>query len=80
MLNHHLLLQKLEIYGIRGIPLNWFTSYFNSWHMQVKYQGEEKQVLSHWQTVTHGALQGSCLRPLLLLIFCNDLHLNLTYL
>ena len=64
MLNHHLLLQELKIYGIRGILLNWFTSYFNNRHMQVKYQGEEKQVLSHWQTVKHGALyKGVALDP-----------------
>ena len=45
MLNHHLLLQKLEIYGIRGTPLNWFSSYLNNRHMRVKYQGDSKPVL-----------------------------------
>ena len=59
-LNHKILLQKLELYGIRGTPLDWFTSYLNNRHMCVKYQGDNTQVFSNWQTVTHGAPQGSC--------------------
>ena len=80
MLDHQLLLQKLEIYGTRGTPLKWFASYLKNRNMRVKYNSDEKQVLSNWQPIRHGAPQGSCLGPLLFLIFCNDLHLNLTYL
>ena len=79
-LDHELLLKKLEIYGIRGIALDWFSSYLTDRSMRVKYQGTSKATYSAWQNITHGAPQGSCLGPLLFLIFCNYLNLNLTYL
>ena len=36
--------------------------------------------MSNWQNITHSTPQGSCLWPLLFLIFCSDLRLNLIYL
>ena len=79
-LDHSLLIKKLEIYGIRGISLNWFTSYLSNRRMRVKYASNGQEIYSDWKSVTHGTPQGSCLGPLLFLIFCNDLNLNLTYL
>ena len=80
-LNHDLLRQKLEIYGVRGIALDWFRSYLNGRKMRLKCQTSEtkSQTYSEWYQMTHGTPQGSCLRPLLFLIFCNDLRLNLEY-
>ena len=79
-LDHSLLLRKLELYGIRGDALGWFRSYLSNRKMRVKYCGEGETIYSKWKNVTHGTPQGSCLGPLLFLIFCNDLHQNLTYL
>ena len=42
-LNHKLLLQKLELYGIRGTPLNGSIAILNNRYMRVKYQGDKKQ-------------------------------------
>ena len=80
-LNHKLLLNKLKIYGIQGIALNWFRSYLSSRAMRLKcHAGEDKaQTYLNWYNMSHGTPQGSCLGPLLFLVFCNDLRMNLEY-
>ena len=81
-LNHDLLLQKLEIYGVRGTALNWFCSYLSGRKLRVKIKSNDgcTNNYSKWHDYTHGTPQGSCLGPLLFLVFCNDLRLNLEYL
>ena len=80
-LDHKLLLHKLEIYGIHGVALQWFESYLSDRKLRVKCQVDDcgNYAYSNWHILMHGTPQGRCLSPLLFLIFCNDLRLNLTY-
>ena len=81
-LEHSTLLSKLEIYGIRGMTLQWFKNYLADRKLLVKCTTSRNcpPVKSDTYNIEYGTAQGSCLGPLLFLIFCNDMHLNLTYL
>ena len=68
-MNHAILLDKLEHYGIRGIPLLWFKNYLSNRKQYVHYNGIDSQMMG----ITCGVPQGSVLGPLLLLIYINDI-------
>ena len=76
-LDHELLLNKLEIYGIRGVELDWFRSYLSNRSLRVKLTNISSIdiIRSDNFTVDCGTAQGSCLGPLLFILFCNDIHL-----
>lgn len=74
-LNHHILLKKLEAYGIRGVANDFLHSYLTDRQQQVMISGTKSTTC----TVNCGVPQGSNIGPLLFLIYVNDvakLHLR----
>jgi hypothetical protein len=68
-IDHNILLQKLEIYGIRGIALQWLSSYLAN-RSQCVVIGD---TVSAPSTVKCGVPQGSVLGPLLFILYINDI-------
>ena len=66
--DHKILLSKLSKYGIRGTPHQWFTSYLTDRIQYCQINGSSSQQ----KKVQCGIPQGSCLGPLLFILYVND--------
>ena len=73
-IDHNILLNKLEHYGLRGKSQKWFKSYLTNRKQYVKINNHK----SNTQNVSCGVPQGSVLGPLLFIIYTNDLPNSLT--
>ena len=79
-IEHSIMIQKLELFGVRAVCLDWFRSYLENRQMRVKctVTSSQGETVSEYHTVNYGTPQGSCLGPLIILIFVNNMRLHLT--
>ena len=69
VINHKILLKKLDHYGIRGIPKMWLENYLTNRTQYVEIDNTQSKICN----ITCGVPQGSILGPLLYLIYVNDI-------
>ena len=74
-LDHSLLIVKLERHGISGQMLNWLKSYLSGRTLVVAKIANNKNGVTLSEKHTVGTAQGSCLGPLLFVVFCIDIYM-----
>ena len=66
--DHEILISKLAKYGITGIENNWYKSYLTNRSQYCSIDGQVSDIME----IDCGIPQGSCLGPLLFIIYLND--------
>ncbi len=68
-IDHHILINQLEYYGVTVSSINLFKSYLSNRKQYVKFKNTASAMLD----ITTGVPQGSILGPLLFIIYINDM-------
>ena len=73
--DHKILLEKLDYYGIRGVAKNWFESNLSNRKQSVTLNGSDSSL----KPISTGVPQGSVLGPVFFLVYINDLRKCVKY-
>ena len=73
--DHQILLSKLDYYGIWGLSNNWFKSYLSNRKHFVSLNGYDSELAE----INCDVPQGYVLRPLLFLLYINDINQSIKF-